>query len=56
MLGNDDVGTVWMIDDTDGYAVVTWGWSIEIGGFEVVFDELYVRTAGRARAAPRSRS
>ena len=32
MLGNDDHGTVWMIDDTDGYAVVTWGWSIEIGG------------------------
>ena len=46
MLGNDDFGTVWMIDDTDGYAVVTWGWSIEIGGFEVVFDELYVRTRG----------
>ena len=46
MLGNDDHGTVWMIDETDGYAVVTWGWSVEIGGFEVVLDELYVRTRG----------
>jgi GNAT superfamily N-acetyltransferase len=51
MLGNDDHGTVWMIDETDGYAVVTWGWSIEIGGFEVVFDELYVRTSGRGRGS-----
>ena len=46
MLGNDDRGTVWMIDETDGYAVATWGWSVEIGGFEVVLDELYVRTRG----------
>ena len=51
MLGNDDFGTVWMIDDTDGYAVVTWGWSIEIGGFEVVFDELYVRTRGQGKGS-----
>jgi GNAT superfamily N-acetyltransferase len=51
MLGNDDHGTVWMIDDTDGYAVVTWAWSIEIGGFEVVLDELYVRTSGRGKAS-----
>ena len=49
MLGNDDHGTVWMIDDTDGYAVVTWSWSIEIGGFEVVLDELYVRTSGQGK-------
>jgi GNAT superfamily N-acetyltransferase len=51
MLGNDDHGTVWMIDDTDGYAVVTWGWSIEIGGFEVVLDELYVRTSGQGKGS-----
>jgi GNAT superfamily N-acetyltransferase len=51
MLGNDDFGTVWMIDDTDGYAVVTWSWSIEIGGFEVVFDELYVRTRGEGKGS-----
>ena len=51
LLANDDHGTVWMIDDTDGYAVVTWGWSIEIGGFEVVFDELYVRTSGQGKGS-----
>lgn len=28
----------------DGYGVVTWGWSIEIGGLDVVLDEVYART------------
>jgi len=51
MLGNDDRGTVWMIDETDGYAVATWSWSIEIGGFEVVFDELYVRSRGQGKGS-----
>jgi GNAT superfamily N-acetyltransferase len=27
-----------------GYGVLTWSWSIEIGGPEAVLDELYVRT------------
>lgn len=31
----------------DGYAVVAWSWSVEIGGAEAVLDELYVRTRGR---------
>lgn len=31
----------------DGYGVVTWGWSIEIGGLDVVLDELYARSKGR---------
>ena len=30
----------------DAYGVVTWGWSIEVGGADVVLDELYVRTRG----------
>jgi GNAT superfamily N-acetyltransferase len=51
MLGNDDRGTVWMIDETDGYAVATWSWSVEIGGFEVVLDELYVRTRGQGKGS-----
>jgi GNAT superfamily N-acetyltransferase len=51
MLGNDDHGAVWMIDDTDGYVVVTWSWSIEIGGLEVVLDELYVRTSGQGKGS-----
>lgn len=29
-----------------GYGVVTWGWSIEAGGLDVVLDELYTRTRG----------
>ncbi len=50
MLCGDRVGVIWLavVDgDVDAYAAVTWGWSIEIGGFEVVLDELYVRTRGR---------
>jgi GNAT superfamily N-acetyltransferase len=49
LLADDSLGTVWMIDGTDGYAVVTWGWSIEIGGFDVVLDEIYVRTRGAGK-------
>ncbi len=49
LLDGDTVGTAWIIDEDDGYVVVTWGWSIEIGGFEVVLDEIYVRTRGRGK-------
>ena len=49
LLAGDSVGTAWMIDDIDGYVVVTWGWSVEIGGFEVVLDEIYVRTRGEGK-------
>lgn len=38
----DDGGPV-----LDGYGVVTWGWSIEIGGLDVVLDEIYVRSRGQ---------
>lgn len=51
LLDGDSVGTAWVIGEDDGYAVVTWGWSIEIGGFEVVLDELYVRTRGQGKGA-----
>ena len=50
LLRDDRVGTILLVtvDGTvDGYAAVTWGWSIEIGGFEVVLDEIFVRTKGR---------
>lgn len=49
LLAGDDVGVVWLLEvdgAIDGYVAVTWGWSIEIGGFEVVLDEIYVRTRG----------
>lgn len=56
LLVDDRHGAVWLIhrpagestvaDDTvpDGYAVVAWSWSVEIGGREAVLDELFVRT------------
>lgn len=50
LLDGDQFGVVFVaeIDGTvDGYAVVSWGWSIEIGGMDVVLDELYTRTKGR---------
>lgn len=54
LLTDDRHGGVWLIhrpdgDTTvaDGYAVVAWSWSVEIGGAEAVLDELYVRTRGQ---------
>jgi GNAT superfamily N-acetyltransferase len=56
LLAGDAHGVVWVAeygpDDgrdrtLDGYAVVTWGWSIEVGGLDVVLDEIYVRSRGR---------
>jgi GNAT superfamily N-acetyltransferase len=50
LLADDRLGVVWVADvggTIDGYAAVTWGWSIEIGGLDVVLDEIYVRTRGR---------
>lgn len=50
LLGDDRHGVVFVAEldgAVDGYGVVTWGWSIEIGGLDVVLDELYARTRGR---------
>ena len=55
LLADDTFGAIWMIDPdsdrgtADGYIVVTWGWSIEIGGLDVVLDEFYVRSRGEGR-------
>ncbi len=49
LLAGDERGIVLLglVDGTpEGYAVATWGWSIEAGGFEVVLDEVYVRRRG----------
>ena len=54
VLADDLHGTAWLIEvggRADGYAVVTWGWSIEIGGLDVVLDEIYVRTRGRGHGS-----
>ena len=50
LLTDDRLGIVCVaqVDGTvDGYGVVTWGWSIEIGGLDVVLDEIFARTKGR---------
>lgn len=50
LLADDRYGIVLVaeVDDVpDGYGVVTWGWSIEAGGLDVVLDEIYARTRNR---------
>lgn len=55
LLIDDTYGVIWVIDpdplhgSADGYVVVTWGWSIEIGGLDVVLDEFYVRGRGQGK-------
>lgn len=51
LLESDRHGALWTIhvdDDlrAEGYACVTWGYSIEAGGPEALFDELFVRRRG----------
>jgi ribosomal protein S18 acetylase RimI-like enzyme len=50
LLADDTHGQVWLASDNAaaaGYAVVTWGWSLESGGREALLDEIYVRDRGR---------
>lgn len=50
LLESDRHGVVWLIgpeSEPAGYAVVTWGWSVEGGGPEALLDEVYVHHRGR---------
>lgn len=48
LLETDEYGLVWLIDNpADGYAVVTWGYSLESGGREALIDEIYLRSRER---------
>ncbi len=50
LLAGDAHGVIWLAEldrVVEGYAAVTWGWSIEVGGLDVVLDELYVRRRDR---------
>lgn len=49
LLEDDALGQVWLIGEAEpvGYAVVTWGHSIEAGGREALLDEFYVRDGGK---------
>jgi GNAT superfamily N-acetyltransferase len=61
LLSDDTFGVIWMIEPeadaapgsatAEGYVVVTWGWSIEIGGLDVVLDEFYVRSQGKGKGS-----
>ncbi|WP_432824496.1 N-acetyltransferase family protein [Dactylosporangium sp. CA-092794] len=50
LLAGDAHGQVWLVGGAAsgpvGYAVVTWGWSLESGGREALLDEIYVRDRG----------
>jgi GNAT superfamily N-acetyltransferase len=51
LLVDDTHGVVWLVGDGEtadaGYAIVTWGYSLESGGRDVLLDEVYVRDRGR---------
>lgn len=50
LLQDDRFGVVFLIEDGDdvaGYAVITWGWSLESGGRDARLDEIFVREPGR---------
>ena len=50
LLVDDRHGVVLVVEVDErviGYAVLTWGWSIEAGGREALIDEMYVDRPGR---------
>jgi GNAT superfamily N-acetyltransferase len=53
LLGDDAFGQVWVTDDGElgGYAVVTWGYSLESGGRECLVDEIYVERRSNGTGA-----
>ncbi|MEU4802419.1 GNAT family N-acetyltransferase [Actinosynnema sp. NPDC023587] len=44
LLVDDRFGQVWLFDT--GYAVLTWGYSLESGGRDALLDEFFVRNRG----------
>lgn len=51
LLADDTFGQVWVVDGPtglEGYAVVTWSYSLESGGRDCILDEIYVRRQGRS--------
>ena len=48
LLTGDDHGVVWLLGSpVGGYAVITWGYSLESGGREALIDEIYVQVRGQ---------
>ena len=47
LLESDRHGLVWLAGrPAEGYAVVTWGYSLESGGADALLDEIYLRERG----------
>lgn len=49
LLADDSLGEVWVVSGErglEGYAVVTWRYSIESGGRDALLDEMYVSEPG----------
>ncbi|MEJ2856960.1 MULTISPECIES: GNAT family N-acetyltransferase [unclassified Saccharothrix] len=44
LLADDRFGQVWLFDT--GYAVLTWGYSLESGGRDALLDEFFVKNRG----------
>ena len=48
LLVDDALGVVYLFGEpASGYAVVTWGYSIESGGRDALLDEIYLRSRGQ---------
>jgi len=49
LLASDEYGVVHLVEEEGwalGYAVVTWGYSLESGGRDALIDEIYIRDRG----------
>ncbi|HSJ33581.1 MAG TPA: GNAT family N-acetyltransferase [Acidimicrobiia bacterium] len=53
LLVDDRVGLVWVAEGEEGggYAIVTWGWSVESRGRDALLDEIYAEPPGRGIGA-----
>lgn len=54
LLRDDRHGQVWVASTDvalDGYAIVTWSWSLESGGRDCILDELFVTRRGGGTGA-----
>ena len=47
LLEDDAHGVVYLVDNEQGYVVITWGYSLESGGREALIDEIYLRRRGQ---------
>jgi GNAT superfamily N-acetyltransferase len=57
LLATPSLGIVWTVEsdaETIGYAVVAFGFSLELGGRDAILDELYLREPYRGKGVGRS--